>query len=388
MPYRPLQAPPNLDLDGLRQYDEDQAREVERSWTELEDVVVSYSSQTKTAAERSQARANIGVTQKNYIVNGAMMVSQENGSTGGSTVGFYPVDQFVLSFSTTGATSTVRSAAPTPGGSPNRLRVQADIADTSIAASEYLNVLQPIEGLRVADLRIGSASAKTVTLRFGVKAPAGTYCVGFHNGAAARSYVAEYAIAAGEANTDVVKSVTVALDQTGTWANDTAIGLYVRWALMAGTTWRGTANVWQAGNVFATANQFNFMGTAGGVFELFDVSLTEGSAAPPFVVPDYASELLTCQRYYYKTDLAVGPFGVSAIGGAAAASHYVGATYSFHVRMRITPTCALFGSWTLVNCPTPTFWIGTPDHFNVYTTSTAAGNVTFYGGGITANARM
>jgi hypothetical protein len=42
------------------------------------------------------------------------------------------------------------------------------------------------------------------------------------------------------------------------------------------------------------------MGTLGNVFHLFDVSLTEGTVAPPFVVPDYASELTLCQRYYEK----------------------------------------------------------------------------------------
>ena len=39
---------------------------------------------------------------------------------------------------------------------------------------------------------------------------------------------------------------------------------------------------------YATANQFNFMGTINNVFELFDVSLTEGTVAPPFQLPDYA----------------------------------------------------------------------------------------------------
>ena len=34
------------------------------------------------------------------------------------------------------------------------------------------------------------------------------------------------------------------------------------------------------------------MGTVNGnAFELFDVSLTEGSVAPPFVVPDYAERV-------------------------------------------------------------------------------------------------
>ena len=35
---------------------------------------------------------------------------------------------------------------------------------------------------------------------------------------------------------------------------------------------------------------------------LGNVSLAEGTVAPPFVVPDYASELALCQRYYEKTN--------------------------------------------------------------------------------------
>ena len=41
--------------------------------------------------------------------------------------------------------------------------------------------------------------------------------------------------------------------------------------------------------------------TAGNIFELFDVSLTEGTVAPPFQVPDYASELALCQRYFAES---------------------------------------------------------------------------------------
>lgn len=36
MPFRPLQPPAHLDTDGLRQHSEEQAREIERSWSELE----------------------------------------------------------------------------------------------------------------------------------------------------------------------------------------------------------------------------------------------------------------------------------------------------------------------------------------------------------------
>ena len=55
--------------------------------------------QTLTANQMAQARSNIAVTKKNYIVNGAMMVSQENGTTAVTLAGTYPVDQFVINFS-------------------------------------------------------------------------------------------------------------------------------------------------------------------------------------------------------------------------------------------------------------------------------------------------
>jgi len=166
-----------------------------------------------TSTQKAQARANIDVAKKNYIINGAMMISQENGATAGSVSGYYPVDQFRMFYANAG-TQTAQNLATTrtPGGSYNRLRVTATVADAAVAAGDYCAVYQPIEGYRVADLGLGYTVAKTVTLQFGVKAPAGTYCVCFYNIAGNRTYIAEYVIAAGEANTDVVKSITLALD--------------------------------------------------------------------------------------------------------------------------------------------------------------------------------
>jgi hypothetical protein len=248
---------------------------------------------------------NAGVRKKNYILNGAMMVSQENGTTAGTVTGYYPVDQFSISFSNAGAVSVAQVASATPGGSPNRLRVTVTTADASVAAGDFCNIIQKIEGLRAADLRLGSSAAKTVTLRFGVKAPAGTYCIGLRNSASNRSYVAEFTISAGEANTDVVKSVTVALDQSGTWLKDNGIGLEITFNLMVGSTYQTAAGVWTAGSFTASSNQFNFMGTLSNVFELFDVGLYDG-ASPEFQVPDYAAELLACARYFYATSARPG----------------------------------------------------------------------------------
>jgi hypothetical protein len=289
-----------------------------------------------TASQQAQGRSNIGVLKKNYIINGAMMVSQENGSTVGTAGGYYPVDMWLQNLSHGGVQSIQQVSGLTgAGGQVNRLRVTVTTADAAVAAGDISYVQQAIEGLRIsADLLPGTTAAKTVTIQFGIKAPAGTYCVGLRNSAQNRSYVAEYVIAAGEANTAVVKSVTMTLDQAGTWAYDNTVGLYVVWTLMAGTTYQTTAGAWQGGNFYGTANQFNFMGTGGNVFELFDVSLTEGSVAPPFMVPDYASELAACKRYFYN--------GCPPLRGVVGASSLFNRGACFHpVTMRIAPTVTI-----------------------------------------------
>ncbi|MBR0855496.1 hypothetical protein [Bradyrhizobium liaoningense] len=297
-------------------------------------------------ASAAAMRAVAGVTKKNRIVNSGMQISQERGSTAVTASGSYPVDQFTLGFSNGGAISAAQVASLTPGGSPNRIRVTVTTADAAVAAGDYSAVLQVIEGRRIADLKAGGASAKTITLQFGVKAPAGTYSIGFTNGAQNRSYVAEYTISGGEANTDVVKSVTIPLDQTGTWANDSSAGLRVFWTLMCGSTFQQSAGAWSAGNLFGSANQFNFMGTNGNVFELFDVWLDEGSAAPAFQLPDFHSELLLCQCYWEKSydyGTAVGTVTTTGMYWLlnSANSTQAGGTISFKVRKRAVPTVVL-----------------------------------------------
>ena len=238
--------------------------------------------QSLTSAQQAQARSNIAVTKKNYIVNGAMQISQENSTGAGTVHGYYPVDQFYAGYAAGGAFSVVQVPNIfTPGGSSYRIRVTITTADAAVAATDQFYITQRIEGVRVADLRFGDTSAKTITIQFGCKAPAGTYSVVVMNGTLDRSYVAEYVIAAGEANTEVTKSVVIPGDVAGSWTLSTTIGLSVRWGLMAGATFQQAAGSWGTTNAVGSPNQFNFMASTSNVFELFDVSLTEGSVAPP-----------------------------------------------------------------------------------------------------------
>ncbi len=300
-----------------------------------------------TARQMAQARANIGVTKKNYIVNGGMQISQENGTAAGAASGYYPVDQWRNEFGNAGAISTAQVASSTPGGSPYRIRTTVTAADASAGSSDYSVISQKIEGNRVADLRFGHAAAKVITVQFGVKAPAGTYCVSVRNGTPNRIIVGEYTIAAGEANTDVVKSVTVAGDTSGAWAFDNTVGMEVIFVLMAGSSYAQSPNTWSAASsAFSTSNQFNFMGTVGNVFELFDVGIYEGNSAPSFQLPDFQEELDRCQRYWEKSyDYATAVGAATNNGVRGSLQNSTPASYgagTFLKRKRAVPTVTLY----------------------------------------------
>lgn len=290
------------------------------------------------------ARTNLGLgsakdARRDRIVDGGMLISQENGTTAGSTDAYYAVDGFFYKKSHDGSISVAQVASVTPGGSPNRLRATVTGTDTSIASGQYAYIEHRIEGQMVADFRYGGASAKAAILRFGVKAPAGTYCVSVTNSATNRSFVAEVVVSGGEANTDVVKTVAISGDTTGTWLTDTGIGLSVRWCLAGGSTYQG-ATGWSAGNYLGTSSQSNFLGTNSQVFELFDVGLyldIDGSAtAPPWELPDYADALRRCQRYYCK--LLSSARGYLASGGAS-----IDVPVYWPVPMRAAPATSLSG---------------------------------------------
>jgi len=289
--------------------------------------------QALTSAQRSQARANIG-SYKNYIINGGMMIQQGNVPGLTATMpGYWAADMWVIAHNGSGTPTFTAPLSYTPGGSPSRLRVVATAADATVAAADYVFISQSIEGLRMTDTKFGTPQAKTITLQFGVRAPAGTYHVSFNNGDFNRNYIMEYVIAPGEANTDVVRSFTVALDQTGTWNGNNTGAFNINWGLVVGSNRHAAKNVWQAGNFNATASQFNLMGTAGNTWELFDVSLVEGIAAPPFVLPDYISELRLCQRYFET----VNGIGFGYWGDVVNAGGYR-AYGTFKVAKRAVPT--------------------------------------------------
>jgi len=359
------------------------ATDVQAALAELDTIAAN--TYTKTEADARY----LGDTYRNRIVNPAMQISQEYGSTlvDVTTGGVYTVDQWGVALNVTpGGTLRVQQvASATPGGSPFRLRHTAQVADASIAAGDVYIIVQNIEGQMIADARFGTASARQIVIRFGVRSSlAGTFGVLLTNSAYNRSYVTTITIAGGEINTDLVRTVVIPGDTSGTWLTDTGIGLALHITLAAGTTFQTTAGSWQAGNFMTTSAQTNFMGTASATFELFDVGLYVDAlaigVAPPFEVPAWDADFRACQRYWRQfTD-------VRAEGSATAFGAKTYQTVSFN-RMRIVPAgSATFG--TGINTSGAIIFNVTDNSAQIEVAAVAAGGFAVTATTITLNARF
>jgi hypothetical protein len=248
---------------------------------------------------------------RNRIVNPAMQISQENGTTEAAAHLYYTADQWTGQQSTSGTILAGRDAVSTPNKSAYRLHSRITIADTSLAAGDYyMPFMQWIEGIRLADFGWGAASGRPVVIRFGFRGPAGSYACTLRSGSTDATYVHPFTIAAGDANTDISVGFPVPAPAIGTWTTDTGRGMMFSICCAAGSTWQApSTDTWVVGSFMGHASLSNGMAVVGNVFHIFDVGLyldpLATGIAPPWQMPDYAQELAACMRYWYTIPTCV-----------------------------------------------------------------------------------
>ena len=271
---------------------------------------------------------------KNRIINGDMSIDQRNAgaskSYAANSAAAYSLDRWNGENKTDG-TFTIQQLSTAPTGFINSLGLTVTATDTSIGATQYAIVSQAIEGLNIADLAWGTASAKTVTLSFQVYSSlTGTFGGVLSNSAQNRSYPFTYTVSSASTWTSI--SITVAGDTSGTWLTTNGVGISVIFGLAAGSTYSGTAGSWAGATYLSATGAQNVMNTNGATFYITGVQLEVGSSATGFEYVDYTTQFAMCQRYFRF--VSFGTYGRA--NGSTSIGYFP--TYT---SMRTSPTAGL-----------------------------------------------
>jgi hypothetical protein len=346
--------------------------------------------------------ANLDFGMRNRIINGAMVISQNTGTSSVTvTTNQYTLDRW-RSLSSPGSKYSVQQNAGSvtpPAGFTNYFGVTS-LSAYSVSSGDYQGLVQKIEGYNIADLTWGTASARPVTLSFWVRSSlTGTFGGSLFNAAHDRSYPFTYTISS--ANTWEQKSITIAGDTTGTWLTDNSVGIQVNFGLGVGSGLSGTAGAWSGSQLFSATGATSVVGTNGATFYVTGVQLEEGSQATSFEYREYGAELRMCQRYFIRTN-PTGISGAGGLGGAYFSSTDAGFSYNYPVTMRAAPTVTRSSAGGNGD----TFWVsnltatssGTSNSVNPGTTgmwqqcsamtSAQIGHPAFYNGSLQLNAEL
>lgn len=305
---------------------------------------------------------------RNRIINGDMRIDQRNsGAAITPTVTIYDIDRWIIA-PTQASKLTFQQVTDAPAGFTHSQKITV-AAQFSPAVTDYFIYQQDIEGFNIADFKLGTASATTITISFWIKSSVtGNYAIALRNGDGVRSYVTTVAVTASWNRV----SITIPGDTSGTWYTDTRGGLILSIDLGSGSNRNLTTGTWADGNYFRASTTVTFVNqVVGSTLNITGVQLEKDSIMTDFEFRPYSVELTLCQRYFQW--VGYNAFWVSVGTGSA--------TYMplYWVPMRVTPTAGTIIADPIVsqstgNVDTKDVYYITPHGGSIHIISAAAGN--------------
>ena len=291
-----------------------------------------------------------GLSHRNKIINGAMMISQRGTSFDVNTTSAYTLDRFKVEDSggiTFDATVTQDSSAPE--GFRKSLKISPDTVETSMSGSENAMIQQKLEGQDCQDFAFGTSSAKKLTISFYAKS-------GSQNNN--HQYTLQIRKYDDSNNRNMVNraftvttswqryTMTFDGDTAENIRNDNATGIQIVWHLATGpsdihgasTTFGRTVNNSLYSGV---TGQSNFLDNTNNEFYLTGVQLEVGDTATSFEHRSAGEELTRCQRYYQQY---VNPCCTGVIPDNGSKAYSIG--LQFQTRMRAVPTLTITNAGT------------------------------------------
>ena len=281
-----------------------------------------------TLASDGTCTANItnNLSNRNFIINGAMQCAQYGSSATGT--GYKTVDRFTsIGNGSQGFTQSQDTDVPTGQGFSKSLKYACTTANASPSAGNYVAIQQKIEAQNLQQIANGTSSAKKVTLSFWVKSPkTGNHAVGLNKpDNTNRQNTKTYSVST--ANTWEKKTITFDGDTSGGGiANDNGIGFTINWFLLAGSTYNSvdsTSWVNYSDGAWAYGHAVNVFDNTANNFYITGVQLEEG-VATDFEHRSFAQELALCQRYFTTQHVftANDPYFIGYYGGGAGYMRY------------------------------------------------------------------
>jgi hypothetical protein len=314
---------------------------------------------------------------RNMVINGSMNISQRSTSVASITsTGYYALDRWQVAIVNGGTwTMSQDTDVPTGQGFLNSLKMDCTTADASFGAADYLYVRTKLEAQDCMRIKKGTANAEQVTVSFWTKsAKTGVHIVELLDNDNSRFVSGSYTISS--ANTWENHSVTFPADTTGAFADDNGAGLGIHFYMGAGSNYTSGSlgTTWGTTQANRAVGQVNVADDAANNWYLTGVQLEVG-AATPFEFESYAETLQKCQRYFTKISPKVNAVPVR---GYSISGVSIMARFQFTTRMRAEPTCAIVGTWQVVNCAQPVYSSFDIDGFTLRAIADATGEAYFY----------
>ena len=313
---------------------------------------LSASSDAITLANDGTCTANItNRSNRNLIINGAMMVAQRGTSVAHS--GYKTVDRMNFGGSWPGSAITQSQSDVTSGTTPYTLGFRkaykiVNSSQSSAGAADYIVMTYKTEAQDLATSGWNYKSASSyITVSFWVKSSvAQNFYVRFQTKDGGSTY--NYPFETGSLTADTWTKVTHSIPGNSnlTIDNDNGEGPKIQWAMYRGsndTSSSVTLNQWAAYSDGTktpdyTAAMDDWFLTNGATFEITGLQLEVGSIATDFEHRSYAQELQLCRRYYHAILGKMGSWGSAVAYSTQNAQGW----YSINPEMRAAPTF----SWT------------------------------------------
>ena len=288
------------------------------------------------------------LSNRNLIINGAMMVDQRNSGALASPTGAYgfQLDRYAVWYST-GSGHTVQQVEDAPTNFQYSWKFTTGTGATP-TGGDYGRLYYSVEGYDANVLELGTANQQAFTLSFYVKiSVAGTYGVQFTDSLATTKLQSSFNIAAGEVGTWVRRVITVParLMVNGTYSTSNGVSFAIAFDLGEGPTRSVAAGYYfpaASGGALGLTGGTKIMATSGATYQLTGIQLEVGTKATPFEHRSYSDELAKCQRYFQQ--LSTNTMFPGTTNGTTQVTH-VGVPLA--VTMRATPTVspAVYTVW-------------------------------------------